>query len=178
MPRPTTKQELQTAAEANWSKMWAMIGSMTTQQQVAAFTFDASGEKEAHWLRDKNLRDVLIHLYEWHRLLLVWVDDNLGGASRSFLPAPYNWKTYGDMNAAFWQKHQPTSLDRAKELLRDSHAKVMALIEGFTDEDLFEKKHFAWTGTTTLGSYCISATASHYDWAMKKLKRQIKEFTS
>lgn len=28
---------------------------------------------------------------------------------------------------------------------------------------------------TNLGSYCVSATASHYDWAMKKIKKHIKD---
>ncbi|MDR0406186.1 MAG: ClbS/DfsB family four-helix bundle protein [Clostridiales bacterium] len=30
---------------------------------------------------------------------------------------------------------------------------------------------FSWAGTSTVGSYCVSATASHYGWAMKKIKR-------
>lgn len=37
------------------------------------------------------------------------------------------------------------------------------------------KNIFDWTGTTTFGSYCVSATSSHYDWAMKKLKAHIKK---
>jgi hypothetical protein len=33
--------------------------------------------------------------------------------------------------------------------------KVLAQIEGFSDEELFEKQHFHWSGTTSIGSYCI-----------------------
>ena len=33
-----------------------------------------------------------------------------------------------------------------------------------------KRKKFDWTGNTTLGSYFISSTASHYDWAIKKNK--------
>ncbi len=51
----------------------------------------------------------------------------------------------------------------------------MALIDTFSNDELFTKGVFDWTGTTTLGSYCISATASHYDWAIKKLKAHIKK---
>ena len=53
----------------------------------------------------------------------------------------------------------------------------MELIEVFSDEELFTKRFFSWTGTTTLGSYCVSATSSHYDWAIKKLK-QVKKHGS
>ena len=80
------------------------------------------------------------------------------------------------MNLEFWKKHQSTSYNDAKAILFDSHEKVMALIERFTNEELFEKKHFPWTGTTNIGSYCISVTASHYDWAMKKIKLHDKTF--
>lgn len=31
--------------------------------------------------------------------------------------------------------------------------------------------NYAWTKTTTLGAYFVSSTSSHYDWAMKKLRR-------
>ncbi|MGO3678157.1 MAG: ClbS/DfsB family four-helix bundle protein, partial [Microbacteriaceae bacterium] len=33
---------------------------------------------------------------------------------------------------------------------------------------------FPWTGTTSLGSYCVSATSSHYDWAIKKIRAHIR----
>lgn len=68
----------------------------------------------------------------------------------------------------FWEKHQNTSYEETNTMLCESHKKVIALIESLTDEELFEKKHFPWTGTTNIGSYCISVTSSHYDWAMKK----------
>ena len=47
----------------------------------------------------------------------------------------------------------------------------MTLIGKFTNEELFTKAHFPWTGTTSLDSYCVSATSSHYEWAIKKTPR-------
>jgi hypothetical protein len=88
--------------------------------------------------------------------------------------APYNWKTYPDMNVEFWKKHQGTPLADAKEMLKESHAKVAALTETFSNDELFAKNSFAWTGGSTLGAYCISTTSSHYDWAMKKIKKHIQ----
>ncbi|MDR1068105.1 MAG: ClbS/DfsB family four-helix bundle protein [Clostridiales Family XIII bacterium] len=155
--------------------MWELIDSVPSGAQSVVFDFgDDPKLKEAHWKRDKNMRDVLVHLYEWHQLLLGWAAANLNGDSKPFLPAPFTWATYGDMNVEFWKKHQSTPYDEAAALLRGSHAQVMTLIESFSNEELFEKKHFPWTGTTNVGSYCISATASHYDWAMKKIKQYIR----
>jgi hypothetical protein len=175
MPRPTTKPDLIKAANEQFEKMWKLIDSMTDDEQNSTFNFgDNANRKEAHWSRDNNLRDVLIHLYEWHQLLLHWVKANQNGEEKPFLPAPYNWKTYGDMNVEFWKKHQNTPYDKSKEMVKESHSEVMSLIETFSNNELFAKGSFSWTGGSILGSYCVSATASHYDWAMKKIKLHIK----
>jgi hypothetical protein len=175
MPRPTTKTELLTAANTQFDKLFALIDAMPESERTAAFCFDADkAGKEAHWKRDRNIRDVFVHLYEWHQLLLEWVNANQNGDNKPFLPEPYTWRSYGDMNVGFWEKHQSTSYEQSRKMLKESHNAVLALIEKFNDEELFEKKHFSWTGTTNLGSYCVSATSSHYDWAIKKIKTQIK----
>ena len=175
MPRATTKSDLLIAANEQFDKLWKLIDTMSDEQQNAAFGSEmATAGKETHWGRDKNLRDVLVHLYEWHRLLLNWINANRTGGKKPFLPEPYNWKTYPQMNVGFWEKHQHTSLSDAKQMVKESHREVMALIETFSNDELFAKKMFDWTGTSTLGAYCVSATSSHYDWAMKKLKVHIR----
>lgn len=169
MSRPTTKSELLHAATENYEKMNALISSLTDRELSTPFEFDAK-KKEAHWKRDKNLRDILVHLYEWHQLLLDCVKSNQNGEEKPFLPEPYNWRTYGAMNIGFWKKHQDTSLEEAKEMLQKSHCEVMALAETFTNDELFSKGVFKWCGNSTLGSFFAANTSSHYDWAMKKLK--------
>lgn len=165
MGRPTTKKDLLEAAAEQYEKLMNLIDTMPEEVRNGTFLFED---------RDKNIRDVLIHLYEWHQLVLGWVPANLKGDTKPFLPAPYNWKTYPDMNVGFWEKHQNTSYDEARAMLQDSHEKMLELIESFTNDELFEKKHFTWTGTSNLGSYCVSSTSSHYDWAMKKIRKHIK----
>ena len=165
MPRPTTKDQLKATGEENFKKLFALIDSLTKEQQEKSFAFED---------RDKNIRDVLVHLYEWHQLLLNWVKSNQSGTRMNFLPEPYNWKTYPLMNMKFWEQHQHTPLEKAIASLEESHADTMKLIDSFSTEELFTPKLFSWTGTTSLGSYCVSATASHYDWAVKKIKKHKK----
>ena len=175
MARPSTKTDLLNAAANDYEKMNTLIASLTERELNTPFDFSADEKKtEAHWKRDKNLRDILVHLYEWHQLLLDWVHSNQNGEPAPFIPRPYNWKTYGQLNIAFWKKHQNTSLETAVEMLDKSHRDVMELAETFTDEELFTKKLYKWTGTSNLGSYFISATTSHYNWAIKKLKAHRK----
>lgn len=175
MSRPTTKADLIIAATTNYEKMNTLISELTEKELATPFDFSNDEKKtEAHWKRDKNLRDVLIHLYEWHKLLLNWVAANEKGDNAPFLPAPYNWKTYGDMNVEFWAKHQGTALEAAKEMLAKSHKKILNLAEAFSNEELFSKGVYKWTGNNALGSYFVSVTSSHYDWAVKKLKAHKK----
>lgn len=165
MARPKSKKELQIASEEMFIKLWNLIDSMTEEEQKMTFQFED---------RDQNVKDVLIHLYEWHTLLLKWITSNTKGEKKPFLPDGYNWKTYPEMNVKFKEKHKDTTLETSKNLLKDSHSFVMKSIETFTDEELFTKKYFDWTGTTSLGSYCVSSTSSHYDWAINKIKKHIK----
>lgn len=176
MGRPKTKSELIEAADVHFEKLWKLINTMTEVELTSEFDFsDDEKKKERHWARDKNLRDILVHLYEWHQLLLKWIDSNMSGDETDFLPAPFTWKTYGDMNEVLWKMHQSTQLGNAKNMLRQSHKDALALVQTFSDEELFTKKYFSWTGTTSLGSYCVSALSSHYDWAIKKLRAHIKK---
>lgn len=169
MARATNKEELILSAETNFKKLFELINSLDSEQKIQSFLFDD---------RDKNCRDVLIHLYEWHQLLLNWIKANVKEDAKPFLPEPYTWKTYPEMNIKIWERHQNTPLDDSIELLKQSHREVIATIESFNNDELFTKKYFAWTGSTNLGSYCISATASHYDWAIKKIKKHKKSLVS
>ena len=109
MARPTTKTDLINAGNDKYQKLIDLINSISEKDREGLFEFVTGNEKEAHWKRDKNIRDVLIHLHEWHNLLLNWVDSNQAGIEKQFLIDGYNWRTYGAMNVAFWEKHQGTS---------------------------------------------------------------------
>ena len=106
MPRPTTKADLIQAANDQFAKLWTLIGEMSDEEKRADIVPNE---------RDKNVRDILVHLYEWHCLLLNWIRSNTNGRPAPFLPAPYNWKTYPQMNVAFWEKHQSTHIPMRKQ---------------------------------------------------------------
>ena len=79
------------------------------------------------------------------------------------------------MNQEFWSKHQGTSFEDARRLFAGSHLEVIGKIALFSNEELFLSKTFPAVGGTTLGSYFVSSTSSHYDWAIKKIKAHQKK---
>lgn len=175
MPRPRNKEDLLRAAEENFAKLNQLIESMSEEEMSMPFDFSKDEKKkEAHWKRDKNVRDVLAHLYEWHQLMIRFVDDNTSGKNVKFLPQIYTWRTIAPMNQRFWEKHQNTGLEDARKMLAVSHGEVMERIQLFSNEELFLSKAFPAVGGSNLGSYFVSSTSSHYDWAMKKIKAHQK----
>lgn len=177
MPRARCKDDLLKFSEDNYEKLLKMIDEMSETQLNTEFDFsDDESKKEAHWARDKNVRDVLVHLYEWHQLMIKFVEHNSREEAKiAFLPPEYSWKTYGEMNVMLWNRHQNTPLEKAKEMLAESHRKVLELATGYSNEELFTKKHYSWTGTTDLGSYFVGTCSSHYEWAIKKIKAHCKK---
>lgn len=119
MARATTKTDLVMAANEQFEKLWKIVETMNLQQQELPFSKKmATMGKETHWSRDKNMRDVFVHLYKWHHLLLSWIDSNLKDSPKPFLPEPYNWRNYSAMNIEFWKKHQNTTLSHANNYLK------------------------------------------------------------
>ena len=179
MSRPKNKEELITAANTNYDKLLTMIENRTDEEKNATYDFSSDEKKkEAHWRRDRNLRDVLMHLNEWHLLLLEWIKNRKNDEKKPFLMEGYSWKSYGEMNMVFWKCCQSISEEEALERFKDSHARVMKALDTFTQEELFTSTYYPWVGGSCIGSYFISTTSSHYDWAMKKMKAHKKTISS
>ena len=77
------------------------------------------------------------------------------------MPAPgYTWKTTPDLNEKIYQEHRHQAYDHVAAELNASYQQLMALNEGHSDEELFTKKRYKWTGSTSLGSYAVSASST------------------
>ena len=166
MPRPVNKEELLSLASNNFEKLFELVNSFSRQKQLAEYLFDNN--------RDKNIRDILTHLHHWHLMLIEWYKKGIVGEVVQKPASGYTWKTLPSWNKKVWEMYQDTDFDTAIKLLDKSHKDVLKIIKSHNNDELFEKKKYKWTGTTSVGAYFISATASHYNWAMKHLKKYKK----
>ncbi|WP_323610646.1 ClbS/DfsB family four-helix bundle protein [Erysipelothrix enhydrae] len=166
MARPQTKETLLEAASENFNKLNEFINSLSEEERNTTFILED---------RDRNLRDVLCHLIEWHKMMIRWYQIGVIENGMPDIPAKgFTWKTTPELNYKIWEAYQNTSLEDALTEIQSTHAEVVSRIHNHTQESLFDRKVYPFTKTTTLGAYFISATSSHYDWALKKLRKQYK----
>lgn len=165
MPKPTSKKELLSESHVNHQKLIGLIDSLSKAEQ----------KKEFHkGTLNRNIRDVLSHLHHWHLLTLEWHRVGMSGEKPHMPAEGYTWKTLPDLNKEIWKKYQKTSLNQAIKLFNNSHNEILALAGKYSNKELFTKKKYAWTGSTSLGAYLISSGVSHYTWAIKLIKKGLK----
>lgn len=123
---------------------------------------------------NRNIRDVLGHIHAWHLLFLRWYEEGMAGR-KPIMPAEgYTWKTTPDLNRMIQEKYSQTPLSDIQKLLLNSYQEVQIILAAHSEEELFTKKRYGWTGTSSLGQYLISATCSHYEWALRLIKKGTK----
>ncbi|MGC4234717.1 MAG: ClbS/DfsB family four-helix bundle protein [Niabella sp.] len=163
MPRPTNKEELLKLSQDNFNKLLSLINNMADEN----IEFPKG-------TMNRNVRDILTHLHHWHLMMLDWYNVGMKGEKPTMPAKGYTWKDTSELNKKIWKDYQNVTLQDAKNLLTKSHIEVQNIIEKYTSEELFEKKRYEWTGTTSLGAYLISATSSHYDWGIKIIRKALK----
>lgn len=167
MPRPKTKTVLLTQSQNNYKKLIELIST---------YSKDELNREFPNGTLNRNIKDILIHLHEWHVMMFEWYNVGMNGGKPEMPARGYTWRTLPKLNQEIWKKNKNIELQVAKELLDKSHKQVQEVIKKHSEEELFEKKIYKWTGSTSLGAYLISNSSSHYNWAFKLIKKSIKRF--
>ncbi|MEW7289986.1 ClbS/DfsB family four-helix bundle protein [Aquimarina sp. 2304DJ70-9] len=165
MPRPKTKDELVNLSNKNYNTLLDLVTSFPEEQLNQEFP---------NGYLNRNIRDVLAHLHHWHLMMLDWYNIGMTGNKPDMPAKGHTWKTTPDLNREIQKKYSQTEVSVVKKALQNSFDELQKIINHHTEEELFEKRRFKWTGTTSLASYLISATSSHYDWANKLIKKCMK----
>ena len=164
MGRPTNKKDLLELAEINFNKLLDFINELPDDIKNKTFKNNELND------RDKTVSDVICHLHEWHLMMGTWYKTGMSGKKPAIPAEGYTFQTLPALNHKIWEQYKGTDLKEAIKLFKKSYKDMIALIGKHTDDELFLKKKYPWTGTTSLGSYLISSTSSHYDWGLKTIK--------
>lgn len=162
MPRPTNKTDLLAQSHRDHAALNALIDSLAPAERERTFKPGTM---------NRNIRDVLGHLHHWHMLMLGWYAVGMNGGKPVMPAVGYTWANTPELNRWIHLNYSAMPLGEMRALFERSHADVMALIEAHTDAELFTKKRYAWTGSSSLGAYLTSSTSSHYGWALKCMRK-------
>ena len=165
MPKPKNKIELIKFSQSNFEQLIAQIDSIPKEKRNQEFPPGTM---------NRNIRDVLAHLHHWHLMFLGWYEIGMQGKKPPMPAKGYTWKMMPELNQKIWSDYQEVPLETIQKALIESFQKIQLIMEQHTEEELFTKKKYAWTGITSLGVYLISNTSSHYEWGIKQLKKAIK----
>lgn len=165
MPRPQSKSELQTLSQKNYEQLLLFVANLPDEKREKEFP---------EGTMNRNIRDIIGHLHHWHLLFFNWYEIGMEGKKPAIPKEGYTFADTPRLNREIWQECQHFSLKEITILFEQSHQKIMQIIEKHSNEELFTKKKYAWTGSTSLGAYLVSATSSHYDWALKLIRKNTK----
>ena len=112
MIEKSEKEKLLVNSENSFESLLKIIESVPSRKRGASIETNE---------RDKNFRDVLMHLYEWHAMLERWYREGMDG-DIPFMPAPgYKWNTIKLLNIEIWKNYQDVTLAQAIRKLKLSH---------------------------------------------------------
>jgi hypothetical protein len=165
MAKPKSKDELIKVSRENFKKLNDLVDSFSEEEKTTEFP---------EGTMNRNMRDVLAHLHHWHLMLLDWYNIGMKGEKPDMPAKGYSWKDTPDLNRKIWEDYKGVKLEEVRNLLNESFSELQRIIEKHSNEELFEKRRYRWTGLTSLGAYFIANTSSHYNWACKLIKKAKK----
>ena len=162
MAVPITKIELIQQCQDNYRELNELIDSFPNEEQISEFPKGTM---------NRNIRDVIAHLHQWHLMFIDWYRVGMKGLKPNMPAKGFSWKDTKELNKKIWRDYQHYELENIREYLNDSYLKLQKIIDKHTDKELFEKRRYNWTGSSSLSTYIRANTSSHYNWAYKLIKR-------
>ncbi|MFN1836056.1 ClbS/DfsB family four-helix bundle protein [Balneola sp. MJW-20] len=166
MSKPLNKTELIDVSQVNFKRLNELVDSYSKTEQESEFP-----DKYLN----RNIRDVLAHLHHWHTMFFKWYRSGMNGDKPDMPAKGYTWKQTPELNKVIQILYSSDKLDSIRIELNSSFNQLQEIIQSHTDNELFEKKRYNWTGSTSLGAYLIANSSSHYDWAYKLIKKAKRE---
>lgn len=163
MPRAATKKQLLEDMEAEHKALEQILAALTSEQMTQP---GIVGE----W----SIKDVLAHLLEWQCMVLKW---HTAGVQGKVVPIPaegLNWAQIPLLNQRIYETYRDRPLADIQKQFKASHKKMLSTIEGLSDSEMFTRGRYAWTKNNNLGTYFVSCTSSHYNWAKTNIKKGLK----
>ncbi len=91
---------------------------------------------------NRNIRNVLGHLYLWQEMFLNWYKIGMQGEKPALPKESYTFADTPKLNHEIWENNQNILLNEMLILFQNSFQKVYSSIKKHTDDELFTKKKY------------------------------------
>lgn len=162
MPAAKTKSDLLSVTHKDYGKLRDLIEKV---QETAALTKDED---------DTSIKDVIGHRAHWIELFLGWYRDGQAGRDVFFPAKGYKWNELKTYNAKLRQDQAGLGWDDALDLLQANHDKLITLIEGLGEEELYAGPMKGAYNDWTTGRWAEASGPSHYRSAAKYIRQRLK----
>jgi hypothetical protein len=157
--RATTKAELLESIRTTRAQLNKKFSKLTQNQMVWPGSMD-------HW----SVKDILAHLVDWEQRFIAWYKAGLIGDMPE-TPAPgYSWRELPKLNQVGYELHQDDSLEDVLREYEKSHWEIVKLVQGMSEQEIFEVKYYPWTRESPLLVWIAANTSSHYNWARRNIR--------
>ncbi len=118
-----------------------------------------------------SVKDFIAHRTEWGRMMIRWYEEAKAGGTPKVPTADFKWNQLKQLNQAIHERFTAASLSEIEGAFAEVHDHLFKLVEGMKEDELFDKGHYGFTGTSDLATYVNSATASHYRSARRHIQK-------
>jgi hypothetical protein len=162
-----------TASVSRFDSNEALVADAATARlKLEGLLADLPGTAKVVEVTDgMNVKDFIAHRTEWGRMMLDWYGEAKAG-SEPAVPAPgYTWGQLPELNAEIHDRFADAALADVERDFASVHNELFGVMEACSDDELFTKRYYSFTGTSDLATYFTSATGGHYRSAYKHINR-------
>jgi hypothetical protein len=160
--RAKTKQELLESIQASRAALNRKFSHLTPEQM----TWPGS---MGNW----SVKDILAHLVDWEQRFIGWYQAGVQGDVPQ-TPAPgMTWRDLPRLNQQGYESHKVEPLEEVLIHYEASFQEIMAMIEGMSEQEIFEPEYYRWTGDSSLLPWIAANTSSHYNWARRVIRMTV-----
>lgn len=122
-----------------------------------------------------SIKDIIGHRAHWIALFEGWYADGMADKEVYFPAKGYKWNELNRYNANLRAAQKDIGWDAAREMLQDSHKRLVRFIEETADEALYGGPMKGAKNDWTPGRWAEAAGPSHYRSATKYIRKRLKE---
>ena len=159
MSKFTSKQQFVDEIVKERTKLEDLLGQIPAEDKLIEVTDGMT------------VKDFLAHRTEWGRMMIRWLHEAREGKTPAVPTERFRWNQLKELNAEIHDRFELMSLDQVEREFNSVHDRLFQLVQTTTEDELFTKQYYTFTGSSDLVTYLNSATASHYRSARRHIQK-------